>query len=184
MLPISTLLWMGRYSGLGLSVLAVLFALSIKNVLHGFLFTETLAAFMGIMFLGGIIWKRANRYGAAAAVIISLTVYYIVNYLTTGDLLMRLQVDTGSFWHCNAFRIFHVLACKHPYKTGREEKDRTFFDNMRRKSDARCPDLTERNRLQSLLVMTFCFLIFPGGEGRSGGKISSRVTGRTLEVLY
>jgi Na+/proline symporter len=45
-----TILWMGRYSGLGLSVLGVLFALSIKNVLHGFLFTETLAAFMGIMF--------------------------------------------------------------------------------------------------------------------------------------
>ena len=79
---------MGRYSGLGLSVLGVLFALSIKNVLHGFLFTETLAAFMGIMFLGGIIWKRANRYGAAAAVIVSVSVYYIVNYLTTGELML------------------------------------------------------------------------------------------------
>ena len=68
-----SLLWMGRYSGLALSVLAVLFALSIKNVLHAFLFTETLATFMGIIFLGGVIWKRANKYGAAAAVTVSVS---------------------------------------------------------------------------------------------------------------
>ena len=43
---------------------------------YGSLFTETLAAFMGIMFLGGIVWKRANRYGAGAAVITALSVYY------------------------------------------------------------------------------------------------------------
>ena len=77
-----SLLWMGRYSGLGLSIMAVIFALGVKNVLHGFLFVETLAAFMGIIFLGGIIWKRANRFGAAAAVVTSVSVYYVVNYLT------------------------------------------------------------------------------------------------------
>ncbi|MCL4482547.1 MAG: sodium:solute symporter family protein [Bacteroidetes bacterium] len=66
------LLKIGRLSGLALSLLAVVFALSIKNVLNAFLFTETFAAFMGIMFLGGIIWKRANRYGAFASVVVSI----------------------------------------------------------------------------------------------------------------
>src|SRR5690606_11228490 len=51
--PDKQLLKMGRYSGLALSVIAVLFALSIENVLHAFLFTETIAAFVGIIFLGG-----------------------------------------------------------------------------------------------------------------------------------
>ena len=72
---------MGQVSGLGLAVLAVFFAMSIKNVLHAFLFTETLAAFMGIIFLGGIIWKRANRYGAAVCIgHIIIDLFYVKFY--------------------------------------------------------------------------------------------------------
>ncbi len=61
------LLWMGRYSGFGLTILGVAFAFYISNVLQAFLFTETISAFMGIMIFGGILWKRANRYGAFQA---------------------------------------------------------------------------------------------------------------------
>src|SRR5690625_7684305 len=69
------LLKVGRYSGLGLSLAAAIFALSIDNVLHAFLFTETIAAFIGIIFLCGISWKRGNRYGAMESAIVSLGSY-------------------------------------------------------------------------------------------------------------
>jgi Na+/proline symporter len=82
------LLWMGRFSGLFLSLLAVFFALTIKNVLHAFLFTETMAAFVGIIFLGGVLWKRANRQGALAAILISFGVYYGLNFLHYDKILL------------------------------------------------------------------------------------------------
>jgi len=77
------MLWVGRLSGLTSTILAILFALTVKNVLQAFLFTETLAALFGVMFLGGILWRRANRYGAAAATIVALISYYATLYLTT-----------------------------------------------------------------------------------------------------
>jgi hypothetical protein len=43
---------------------------------------------MGIIFLGGIIWKRANRYGAMAALILSFGSYYVINYLEFGYLTL------------------------------------------------------------------------------------------------
>ena len=77
------LLWMGRLSGLGLTILGVAFALTVDQVLDAFLFTETIAALMGIMFLGGILWKRANRHGALAATVASFAVYYALGFLLT-----------------------------------------------------------------------------------------------------
>ncbi len=130
------LLWMGRYSGLGLSIMAVLFALGVKNVLHGFLFVETIAAFMGIIFLGGIIWKRANRYGAAAAVLVSFIVYYTANYISTGELVLVYKWMPGPFGLAmlSGFFVFWLVSLL----TKPEDRERIegFFDNMRRKSDA------------------------------------------------
>ncbi|MBN1590924.1 MAG: sodium:solute symporter family protein [Pirellulales bacterium] len=77
------LLWVGRFSGLSLTGLGVLFAFYVDQVLQAFLFTETIAALMGIMFLGGILWKRANRQGAWAATILAFVTYYFMNYLMT-----------------------------------------------------------------------------------------------------
>ena len=144
------LLWMGRYSGLGLSVLGVLFALSIKNVLHGFLFTETLAAFMGIMFLGGIIWKRANRYGAAAAVIVSLSVYYTVNLLTTGDMMLVYKWKPGPFGIAMLLGFFMFWLISILTKPEDKDKIDAFFDNMRRKSDAKQPGTDGKKPLAEL----------------------------------
>ena len=116
--------------------MAVLFALGVKNVLHGFLFVETLAAFMGIIFLGGIIWKRANRYGAAAAVLVSLSVYYTANYISAGELVLVYRWMPGPFGLAmlSGFFVFWLVS----RLTRPEDKDRIegFFDNMRRKSDA------------------------------------------------
>jgi Na+/proline symporter len=134
-----TLLWMGRYSGLGLASVGVLFALSIKNVLHAFLFTETLAAFMGIMFLGGILWKRANRYGAGAAVLSSFLVYYLANYAVAGEVMLVYKWLPGPFGLAmlSGFLMFWLVSIL--TKPEPKEKTEAFFDNMRRKSDARQP---------------------------------------------
>jgi Na+/proline symporter len=133
----SHILRVGRFSGLGLSVLAVLFALSIKNVLHAFLFTETLAAFMGIMFLGGLMWKRANRYGAFTAVLTAFVVYYAVNALTAGRIMLVYKWTPAPFGLAmlSGFIIFWFISIV----TKAESSDDTerFFDNMRRKSDAK-----------------------------------------------
>jgi Na+/proline symporter len=130
------LLKMGRISGLMLSLMAVVFALSIKNVLHAFLFTETFAAFMGIMFLGGIIWKRANRYGAFASILVSITTYYVVNFYYTNQLtLVYKWTPTPFAWSMGlGFTAFFLVSkLTRPEK---QEKMDIFFDNMRRKSDS------------------------------------------------
>jgi Na+/proline symporter len=162
-----TILWMGRYSGLALSILGVLFALSIKNVLHAFLFTETLAAFMGIIFLGGIIWKRANRNGAAAAVIVSVSVYYIVNYLTAGKLVLVYKWTPAPFGisMLSGFFVFWLISIL----TRPEPKEKTdsFFDNMRRKSDADHPGPDGRKPLASETGDDLLLLDLPGWKHKS-----------------
>jgi Na+/proline symporter len=135
----NNLLRIGRYSGLGLSTLAVLFALSIKNVLHAFLFTETLAAFMGIIFLGGIIWKRANRYGAAAAIIASLTTYYIANIISSSEIMLVYKWKPAPFGLAMLAGFFFFWLISILTKPEDNEKNEAFFDNMRRKSDSGQP---------------------------------------------
>jgi len=75
------LLTVGRLSGIALTLFGVGFALIVDQVLDAFLFIETLPCLFGIMILGGILWKRANRYGAVAGAAGSLVVYYALNYL-------------------------------------------------------------------------------------------------------
>lgn len=157
-----SLLWMGRYSGLGLAAVGVMFALSIKNVLHAFLFTETLAAFMGIMFLGGLIWKRANRYGAGAAVFVSFTVYYIVNYLTAGEIMLVYKWLPAPFGIAmlSGFFVFWLVSII--TKPEEKEKLNIFFDNMRRKSDAGAPGPDGKKPLASETGDDLLLLDLPG----------------------
>jgi Na+/proline symporter len=156
------LLWMGRYSGLLLSLLAVLFALSIKTVLHAFLFTETIAAFMGIIFLGGIIWKRGNRHGASAAVISSFSVYYILNFLGAGEFMLVYKWQPVPFgWAMFAgFGLYWLVSIL----TKPENKERidVFFDNMRRKSDAAEPDSDGKKPFASKTGEDLLLLDLPG----------------------
>jgi Na+/proline symporter len=161
------LLWMGRYSGLGLSVLAVLFALSIKNVLHAFLFTETLAAFMGIIFLGGVIWKRANRHGAAAALIVSVSVYYIANYILNRELLLVYKWKPAPFGLAmlSGFFIFWLISIL--TKPENKENTESFFDNMRRKSDAKHLGEDGRKPLASETGDDLLLLDLPGWANKA-----------------
>ena len=63
-------LLVGRVSGLVISLLGVAYAFFlIDRVLHAFLLTETMATYMGVGLLGGVVWPRANRWGALASIV-------------------------------------------------------------------------------------------------------------------
>ncbi len=64
-------------------MLGVLYAMFlIESVLYTFLLTETLATFVGISVLGGILWRRANRWGALASLLSALATNFLLYYLT------------------------------------------------------------------------------------------------------
>ena len=88
-------LWVGRISGLVITLLGVLSALFlIQSVLYTFLLTETMATFMGISVLGGLLWRRANRWGALASMLTALAVNFVL-YAVTGQRL--------DHWDANVF---------------------------------------------------------------------------------
>jgi Na+/proline symporter len=88
-------LWVGRISGFVITMAGVLYAMFlIESVLYTFLLTETLATFVGISVLGGIIWPRANRWGALASLLSALGTNFIL-YAITGQRL--------DHWDANVF---------------------------------------------------------------------------------
>ncbi|HJZ71604.1 MAG TPA: sodium:solute symporter family protein [Vicinamibacterales bacterium] len=88
-------LWIGRVSGLAITAIGVLYAVFlIQSVLYTFLLTETLATFVGISVLGGILWRRANRWGALASLLAALTTNFVL-YSIKGQRL--------DFWDANVF---------------------------------------------------------------------------------
>src|SRR5262249_18269977 len=88
-------LWVGRVSGFAMTMLGVIYAVFlIDRVLYTFLLTETLATFVGISVLGGIVWRRANRWGALASLLAALTTNFVL-YSIKGQRL--------DFWDANVF---------------------------------------------------------------------------------
>ena len=88
-------LWVGRLSGFAITMLGVLYAIYlIESVLYTFLLTETLATFIGISVLGGIVWRRANRWGALASIFGALTTNFAL-YAWTDQRL--------DYWDPNVF---------------------------------------------------------------------------------
>jgi Na+/proline symporter len=88
-------LWVGRVSGFAITMLGVLYAIFlIESVLYTFLLTETLATFVGISVLGGILWPRANRWGAFASLLSALATNFAL-YSVTGQRL--------DYWDANVF---------------------------------------------------------------------------------
>ncbi len=93
--PDSHYLWVGRISGFVITMLGVFYAIYlIQSVLYTFLLTETLATFTGISVLGGILWPRANRWGALASILSALATNFIL-YAVTGQRL--------DYWDANVF---------------------------------------------------------------------------------
>ncbi len=129
------LLWVGRTSGLVLTLFGVGFALIIKEVLQTFLFNETLPAFMGIMFMGGILWRRANRQGAVASIVTAFVVYYLVNHHVAGEWHLVYRWQAAPFgWAMLAGTVALILVS---LLTPAEAPDRisAFFEKLRRSSD-------------------------------------------------
>jgi Na+/proline symporter len=88
-------LWVGRISGLAVTMIGVVYALFlIESVLYTFLLTETLATFVGVSVLGGVIWRRANRWGALAS---------LLGALTTNFALYQLTGRRLDYWDPNVF---------------------------------------------------------------------------------
>jgi Na+/proline symporter len=76
-------------------VLGVLYAMFlIESVLYTFLLTETLSTFVGIGVLGGVVWRRANRWGAVASLVGALATNFLL-YFLAGE-----RLDT---WDANVF---------------------------------------------------------------------------------
>jgi hypothetical protein len=152
------LLRAGRLAGVASTLAAVGFALLIKQVLQAFLFTETIAALFGVIVLGGFLWRRANRFGAAAAIISSFAIYYGLNYRAAGHWQLVYVWQAGIFgWAMVAgfTSLILVSLLTRPESPQRIER---FFDNMRRSTDrAGLPDghgkplATERG--QDLLLL-------------------------------
>jgi Na+/proline symporter len=129
------LLWVGRSSGLGLTLFGVGFALIIKEVLQTFLFNETLPAFMGIMFMGGILWRRANRHGATASIIAAFVVYYLVNHHISGEWHLVYKWRAAPFGWAMVAGFVALLAVSLATRPEAPERISAFFDNLRRTSN-------------------------------------------------
>ncbi len=70
-------LLVGRVSGVAITLGAVLYSVFfIERVLYSFLLTESMATFVGIGIYAGLLWKRANRWGALAGMLASLIVNF------------------------------------------------------------------------------------------------------------
>jgi Na+/proline symporter len=87
-------LLVGRLAGTIVTALGVLVGLYVEVVLEGFLLTETLSAFMGISLLGAIVWRRANRHGALASLVVSSGLFF---HLTLRDFGTLLSWDAANF---------------------------------------------------------------------------------------
>ena len=80
-------LWAGRIAGVVATLLGVIFGLFVDSVLQAFLFTETIAAFMGVSMFAAVSWRRANRWGALASLVVSTAVFFWLTYSRYGELL-------------------------------------------------------------------------------------------------
>ncbi len=74
-------LMVGRWSGTAIALGAVLYSVFfIDRVLYSFLLTETMATFMGISIYAGLMWDRANRWGALAGMLSAAAVNFALYF--------------------------------------------------------------------------------------------------------
>jgi Na+/proline symporter len=126
-------LLIGRLSGVAITLGGVVYAVFfIQRVLYSFLLTETMATFVGIGILGGIIWPRANRWGALASLLAAMGVNFGL-YWVRGDRL--------DHWDPNVFGIAlaagtaALVAASLLTRPEPEEPLRAFFRNLETPSD-------------------------------------------------
>ncbi|MCW5978929.1 MAG: sodium:solute symporter family protein [Bryobacteraceae bacterium] len=117
----------GRWSGVIVTMLGVVFALYVDVVLEAFLFTETIAAFMGISLFAGLSWKRANRHGALASLLISSVVFFT---LTRREFGAWLRWDAENFAIAMICGFAAVVVVSLATKPEHEKRLRTFYERL------------------------------------------------------
>jgi Na+/proline symporter len=153
-------LWIGRVSGLAITSLGVVYALYfIDSVLYSFLLTETLATFIGISVLGGILWQRANRWGALASLAGALATNFAL-YAATGQ---RLDAwDPNVFLAALVVGTLLLIGVSLATPPEPVEHVRSFFHRLETSSDE------GRERHQPLLIVN---LLTPSrGAGQAGWR--------------
>lgn len=133
------ILAMGRWSGLLLTSLGVGFGLVVGEVLQAFMFTETIAALMGIMFVGGFLWPRANRWGALASTVGSFAVYYGVNHAQAGVWKLVYKWQPAPFGWALLAGIAALIAGSLLTRAETADRIAAFFARQRKSSDADAP---------------------------------------------
>lgn len=80
-------LWAGRISGLLVTLGAVIYAIFfIERVLYSFMLTETMATYLGVSIFSGVMWRRANRWGAIASIVAAIATNFSL-YAARGERL-------------------------------------------------------------------------------------------------
>jgi len=126
-------LWVGRISGVALTLLGVLYAMFlIQSVLYTFLLTETLATFVGISVLGGIVWPRANRWGALASLLSALATNFLL-YYRAGQRLDRW--DPNVFLAALSAGIVALVVVSLLTDPEPAERTESFFNRLQTSSD-------------------------------------------------
>ncbi len=169
-------LWVGRISGLVITLSGVLYALFlIESVLYTFLLTETMATFVGISVLGGIVWRGANRWGALASLVAAFATNFLLYYLT-GQRLDHW--DANVFLAALAAGIAALVAVS--LLTSSEPADalRSFFERLRTSSDG---DLAH-GAITPLLLVNLLRLR-QGAEGRGWRAYREDIGGFVLGWL-
>lgn len=92
--PDAHYLTIGRVAGVLLTFGAMGLIAILPNVLDALLQSDSLAAFMGVPFLAGLVWRRANRYGALAAFLVGLGLNAGLSLILRGSL---------TEWHMDLF---------------------------------------------------------------------------------
>lgn len=155
-------LLVGQISGFVLTLLGVIFALGVDQVLDAFMFNETIPAFLGIAVMGGFLWKRANRYGAFAAIAAALAAYYVINYQQSGELKLVYRWLPGPYGWATLVGIvtFILVSLLTPREPSRQIEQ--FFDNMRRSTDAENLPAGDRKPLAAEKGQDLVLLDLPG----------------------
>jgi Na+/proline symporter len=91
---------LGRAAGVVMTLGSMGLVYVMPNVLDTILQSDSLAAFMGVSFIAGLVWPRANRVGAALAFLVGTGVNLALNLAWHGNLMA---------WHADIF-LYSLLA--------------------------------------------------------------------------
>lgn len=127
-------LWAGRLSGFAVVLIAIVYALFfVEKVLYSFLLTETMATYMGISVATGLIWKRANRWGAISSLLMALGMNFF---------LCHLKNERLDSWNPNIFLaalmvgVFSLVLVSLLTRPESEDRMAQFFANLQTPSEA------------------------------------------------